>query len=161
MALYAISNTQAGSQQSLTSSYKTIVVLTAATATLRRAWFYEAEMGADGAPSNTDGPVVFQWSRQTAAGTATSATPNPLDAADGIAGTVAAVNATAEGTVTANSEILTIALNQRNSQRWIARDEKSALIIPATNLAGIAARAKSPVSSSYASTVIMSQHFAE
>lgn len=160
MALYAISNTQAGSQQNLASAYKTLVALTAATgaATLKRGWIYELEVGLDGAPNATDCAVTWQWSRQTAAGTSTSATPNPLDSADTAAGLVASVNFSAEGTITAASELLTLALNQRNSQRWIARDEKSALIIPATNLAGIAGRAKSPT---YAATAILSQHFAE
>lgn len=160
MALYSISNTLAGSQQNLSSSYKTLVALTAATgaATLKRGWIYEIEVGLDGAPNSTDCAVTWQWSRQTAAGTSTSATPNPLDSADTAAGLVGSVNFTAEGTITAASELLTLALNQRNSQRWIARDEKSSLIIPATNLAGIAGRAKSPT---YASTAIMSEHFAE
>lgn len=158
MALYAISNTQAGSQQNLSSSYKTLIALTAATATLRRAWLYEIEVGADGAPNSTDCAITWQWSRQTAAGTSTSATPNALDPADTAAGTVASVNFTAEGTITAASELLTLALNQRNSQRWIARDDRSALVVPATNLSGIAGRAKSPT---YTSTAILSQHFEE
>jgi hypothetical protein len=160
MALYSVSNTLAGSQQNLSSSYKTLVALTAATgaATLKRGWIYEIEVGLDGLPNSTDCAVVWQWSRQTAAGTSTSATPNPLDPADTAAGLVASVNFTAEGTVTSASELLTLALNQRNSQRWIARDDRSALVIPATNLAGIAGRAKS---STYASTAVMSQHFEE
>lgn len=161
MANYRVSNTQAGSQQSLTNSYKSIVILTAATATLRRAWIENVIVGADGAPSNTDGPLTFQFSRQTAAGTATSATPNLLDPADGVAGTVAAVNATAEGTVTAASEVLTITINQRNTQNWMARDDRARLVIPAVNLNGIAGRAKSPVTSSYSSTVTMDVEFAE
>lgn len=163
MALYGISNTQAGTQQNLATTYKTLVALTAATATLRRAWIYEVEVGTDSAPSAVDSPIVYQWSRQTAAGTATAATPNALDPADTAAGTVAAVNATAEGTITAASELLTLALNQRNSQRWIARDERSALVIPATNLAGIAGRAKSPLAatSGYAATAVLQMHFEE
>lgn len=160
MALYAISNTQAGSQQNLASTYKTLIALTAATgaATLKRGWIYELEVGLDGNPNATDCAAVWQWSRQTAAGTSTSATPNPLDPADTAAGLVASVNFTAEGTITAASELLTLALNQRNSQRWIARDDRSALVIPATNLAGIAGRVKS---STYTSTAVMSQHFEE
>lgn len=161
MAQYSISNTQAGTQQVMTSAYKTIVALTAATATLRRAFIYDIVAGTDGTPSGNDGPVVYQWSRQTAAGTSTSATPNPLDAADSAAGTVASVNFTAEGTITASSELLTMTLNQRNTQRWIARDDKSRLVVPATNLAGIAGRAKSTVVSGYASTVIVEQMFDE
>jgi hypothetical protein len=160
MALYSINNRLAGSQQNLTSTFKTIVALTAATgaATLKRGWIYEWEVGADGAPNSTDCAIVYDWSRQTAAGTSTSATPNPLDSADSAAGLVGSVNFTAEGTITAASSLMSVALNQRNSQRWIARDEKSALIVPATNLAGIAARALSPT---YASTVVVTEMFAE
>lgn len=158
MAQYSINNRLAGSQQNLSSSFKTIVALTAATASLRRAWIYEVEVGADGAPNATDCAIVYDWSRQTAAGTSTSATPNPLDTADTAAGTVGTVNFTAEGTITSASSLMSLALNQRNSQRWIARDDKSALIIPATNLAGIACRALSPT---YTSTVVATEMFAE
>lgn len=158
MALYSISNTMAGTQQAVATAYKTLVSLTAATASLRRAWIYEVDVGASAVPNATDCEIVWQWSRQTAAGTSTAGTPVPLDSADTAAGTVGSLNFTAEGTVTASSELLTLALNQRNSQRWIARDEKSALIIPATNLAGIACRAKS---STYTGTAVSSQMFAE
>jgi len=158
MALYSISNTMAGTQQTVAAAFKTLVSLTAATATLRRAWLYELEVGTSGQPAAVDCEVVWQWSRQTAAGTSTAGIPVPLDSADTAAGTVGSLNFTAEGTITAASELLTLALNQRNSQRWIARDEKSALIVPATNLAGIAGRVKS---SAYVSTAILSEHFAE
>ncbi len=160
MALYSTNNRLAGTQQALTTTFKTQMSLTAATgaATLKRGWIYEWEVGADGAPNATDCAIVYDWSRQTAAGTSTSATPNPLDSADTAAGLVCTVNFTAEGTITAASSLMSVALNQRNSQRWIARDEKSALIIPATNLAGIAARALSPT---YASTVVVTEMFAE
>jgi len=158
MALYSTNNTQAGSQQNLSSAYKTIVSLTAATgaATLKRGWIYEWEVGADGAPNASDTTIVWDWSRQSTLGTGTSATPSPLDLADSAAGLVATVNYTAEPTI--GVSLMTVALNQRNSQRWIARDEKSALIIPATNVAGIAGRAKSAI---YASTVVMTEMFAE
>lgn len=160
MALYSANNRLSGTQQNLTTTFKTIMTLTAATgaATLKRGWIYEWEVGADGTPNATDCAIVYDWSRQTAAGTATSATPNPLDSADTAAGLACNVNYTAEGTITAASSLASIALNQRNSQRWIARDEKSAMIIPATNLAGIAARALSPT---YASTVVVTQMHAE
>lgn len=160
MALYSSNNRLAGTQQALTTTFKTQMSLTAATgaATLKRGWIYEWEVGADGAPNATDCAIVYDWSRQTAAGTSTSATPNPLDSADTAAGLVCTVNFTAEPTITAASSLASIALNQRNSQRWIARDEKSAMIIPATNLAGIAARALSPT---YASTVVVTEMFAE
>lgn len=158
MAQYSINNRLAGTQQNLSTSYKTIVALTAATATLRRAFIYELEVGADGLPNATDCAIVYDLSLQTAAGTSTSATPVPLDQADTAAGTVGSVNFTAEGTITAASSRMSLALNQRNSQRWIARDDKSRLVIPATNLAGYACRA---LSSTYASTVLATLMFDE
>jgi hypothetical protein len=80
----------------------------------------------------------------TAAGTATSATPNPLDGADVAPGTIANVNYTAEPTVTANSSVLSYSLSQRNAKRWVARDSRAALVIPAVNLNGLVVRALSP-----------------
>lgn len=154
MALYAFSNLLAGSQQNLSSSFKTIWVVTAATGatTLRRGWIYEFEVGADAVPNSTDCAIVWDISAQTAAGTATAITPNPIDQGGGEAAALLtyAANATAEGTITASSSVFYLGLNQRASQRWIARDEKSAIIVAAVNLKGWAARAKS---SNFASTV--------
>lgn len=160
MALYAVNNRLTGAQQALTTTFKTQLALTAATgaATLKRGWIFEWEVGADGVPNAVDCAIIYDWSRQTAAGTSTAATPNPLDPADTAAGLVASVNFTAEGTITAASSLMAVALNQRNSQRWIARDEKSAMIIPAVNLAGIACRALSSV---YTGNALVNQHFAE
>lgn len=157
MALYSTSNQQAGSPQNLGTSYKTLLSLTAATATLRRAWLYEWMVGANDLPNAADCAIVWDWSRQSAAGSGGSAaTPSPLDSADVAAGTVSTVNVTGEPTI--GVSLMAVALNQRNSQRWIARDEKSALIIPATNLAGIACRAKS---TTYNSTVVATEMFSE
>lgn len=162
MALYAVSNQNAGSPQNLSSSYKTINVVTAATGatTLRRGWVYEFEVGADNVPNATDCPISWDISVQTAAGTATSVTPNPIDVGGGDAAALLtyATNATIEGTVTANSSVFYMGLNQRASQRVIFRDEKSSLIVPAVNLKGLAMRAKSP---NYASTVGWQFYIAE
>jgi len=147
MALYAVSNTNAGTPQALTTTYKTLLSITAATGatTLRRGWMYEFEIGATAVPNSTDCAIQWDVSVQTAAGTSTSTTPNPLDIGGGDAAALLtyAVNYTAEGTVTAGSSLFNIGLNQRASQRWIARDEKSAIIIPAVNLKGVACRALS------------------
>lgn len=154
MALYAFSNQLGGTPQNLSSSYKTICLVTAATGatTLRRGWVYEMEIGADNIPNSTDCAISWDVSVQTAAGTTTSITPNSLDTGGGDAAALLtyAANATAEGTITANSSLFYLGLNQRAAQRWIARDEKSALIVAAVNLKGLALRAKS---TNYASTV--------
>lgn len=154
MALYAFNNQLGGTPQNLSSSFKSILIAVAATgaATLRRGWIYEFEVGADNVPNSTDCAISWDVSVQTAAGTATSITPQPVDVGGGDAAAqlTYTANATVEGTITSNSSLFYLGLNQRASQRWIARDEKSALIIPAVNAKGLALRAKS---TNYASTV--------
>jgi hypothetical protein len=162
MARYAASNQLGGSEQNLGSSYKTLVVVTAATGatTLRRGWIDEVVVGADGNANSTDTQIVWDWSVQTAAGTATSITPNPTpDGSDAAALLTYAANATAEGTITANSSLLAFPTNQRQSQRIAYADFRlSPLIIPAVNLKGIAARAKS---TTYASTTVLQEYVVE
>ena len=155
MPLYSTSNLQAGSQQSLTATAATQVSITAATgtATLVRAHIYEVEVGADGAPNATDCAIIYDWVRQSTLGTGSTATPSPLDLADAAAGPISTVNYTVEPST--GVSLMAIALNQQNSQRWIAK-EGSELIIPATNEAGIAGRARSPT---YASTVVVTEFF--
>jgi hypothetical protein len=140
MAKYATSNELAGTKQVLTTTYKTQLALTAATATLTRAMIYDIMIGVPGTPA--DNYVEWDISRQTAAGTSTALTPNPLDGSIRAAGTVGSGNFTAEGTITATSSVFYIAVNQRASYRWVCAPG-SELVIPATNLAGLALRAKS------------------
>jgi hypothetical protein len=156
MAQYSTNNRQAGAQQNMTAAFKTLLQLSAATATLRRSWMYEVEVGADGVPNVNDCAIVWDFSRSSTIGSATPATPSPLDLADPASGTVCNVNHTVEPTI--GVSLMSLALNQRNSQRWVARDDKAALIVPATNLAGISARA---LSSAYTSTGVITGMFAE
>jgi hypothetical protein len=154
MATYTISNQNAGTPQSLSSSFKTILLVTAATGatTLRRGWIMEWEIGATDVPNATDCPIVWDMSEQTAAGTITALTPrfNDLGGGDAAALLTYGANATAEGTVTASSQGWGLALNQRASYRIQMRDERNSMIVPAVNLKGWAMRAKSP---NYGSTV--------
>src|SRR5882762_4016894 len=159
MALYSINNKQAGTQQALAASPgKTLINLTALTgaATLKRGWIYECEIGADGAPNATDCAITWEFMRNTSVGTGSAATPSPLDLADAAAGLVGTVNHTVEPAL--GVSLLAIALNQRNSQRWIARDEKSSLIVPAVTINGIGLRAYSPT---YAATGVATMFFTE
>lgn len=159
MALYATSNKLGGTQQVLAASPgKTLVNITALTgaATLKRGWIYEWEVGADGAPNATDCAITWEFIRNSTVGTGTAVTPSPLDTADTAAGLVATANHTAEPTM--GVSLMAVALNQRNSQRWIARDEKSAMIIPATTVNGVGCRAYSPT---YASTGVVTVFHAE
>ena len=149
MANYSISNTLAGTQQALSTAYKTLTSVTSSSVTqARRGQIYDVMVGTDGTPA--DNALVFDISRQTAVGTATAATPTALNPADAAMLGVAAVNYTAEGTITAASSVLSIAVNQRASYRWVAAPG-SELVYPATTANGFALRAKSPA---YASTAV-------
>lgn len=154
MAVYTITNQNAGTPQNLSSSFKTINAITAATGatTLRRGWLMEWEIGASDVPNATDCPINWDISEQTAAGTSTSLAPrfNDLGGGDAAALLVYSTNFTIEGTVTASSQGWGLPLNQRASYRVQMRDEFHSMIVPAVNLKGWAMRAKSP---NYASTV--------
>jgi hypothetical protein len=142
MARYHVDNRMAGTQQNLGTGYKTLAAITAATATLCRGRAVALSIGADGAPNATDCQIVYAVQRQTAAGTSTAATPNPIVPGDVASRSVAAVNFTAEGTYTL--PIWVRALNQRASMQWVAQDTDAMLLWPATNLAGLALMALSP-----------------
>ncbi len=154
MALYVISNQNGGTPQNLGTSYKTILGENAATGatTLRRSWLLEWEVGADGARQTTSIAVAWSIDVMTAAGTATSITPQPNDIGGGDAAALAVYNAnyTAEPTVTASSNLWYLPLDQQASYRVQMRDLVSAVIGPAVNLKGWVCRAKS---ATYASTV--------
>lgn len=153
MARYALNNLLAGSQQNLSSAYKTICYNVAATGatTLRRGWWDEVDMGADGSPNSTDCAIAWSIDRTTADGTGTSATAAPTETNDAAALLTYKVNYTAEPTVTSATSLLPLAMNQRQNARWKVFDLAQALVIPATNLAGLVMRAKSPT---FASTVV-------
>lgn len=156
MAKYALANTQ-GTPSATTTTYKTQLDLTAATGatTLRRGWLYDIMFGADGSPSDT--AFVYKIDRQTSTGTRTAATPAPLDAADAAALITAGVVTTIEPIVTAATQLIEIAVNQRASYRWVAAPGGE-LVIPATNVAGLGARSKSATGTS---TVTVETHFWE
>lgn len=141
MANFAVSNINTGTQQAMTSTYKTLTAVTAASGVaLRRIKVYDLLMGTNGTPA--DNYMEYDLSRQTGAGTSTATTPNPLDPADAAAVTIGANNFTAEGTITAASSVFYVGVNQRASYRWVAAPG-SEFVGPATNLAGFAFRARS------------------
>lgn len=142
MARYHVDNRFAGTQQNLGSTFKTLATVTALTATLCRGRAVGVTIGADGAPNATDCQIVYAIQRQTVAGTATAATPNPLIPGDVASRSGAFVNYTIEGTYTL--VIWSRALNQRASMQWTAPDTDAALAWPATNVAGLALMALSP-----------------
>lgn len=145
MANYSISNTLGGTQQAMAAAYKTLVAVNSS-ATVRRTRIYEVMVGANGTPA--DNSLEFDLSRITAAGTATSIAPVPLDSADAAAQSQAFANYTAEPTVTGNSSLLYFGQNMRATVRWVAAPG-SEIVTPATNLAGVALRCRA---ASYTST---------
>src|SRR5262245_18723825 len=121
MAAFNTSNLIGGTQQSLSSTYKSIVSLSAATATLTSAAIVEFTFSTDTTPA--DNAIVWDVSRITAitSGTGnTTLTPLPTDIGKRAAGTVSCGNFTSEPTVTSNSTAFTMGLNQRASFRWVA-----------------------------------------
>jgi hypothetical protein len=157
MAKFVVTNNLGGTQQAMTTSYKTLIALTCQTTPLERFRIYEIMIGTNGAPA--DNYIEYDVSLQTAAGTATAVTPRSLDPSDqGTNSTVCVANATAEGTITAASSVLYIAMNQRASLIWRATSPDEMLIAPAVNLAGFAIRARS---GAYTGTVTATVKFIE
>jgi hypothetical protein len=157
MAKFVATNSLGGTQQAMGAAYKTLIAITAQTATLGRFRIYEIILGTNGTPA--DNYIEYDVSLQTAAGTATVVTPRSLDPSDqGTNGSLCVANATAEGTITAASSVLYFAANQRATYIWRAQNPDEMLIGPAVNLAGYAIRARSAV---YTGTVTATVKFVE
>lgn len=156
MARYAVNNALAGTQQNMTTAFKTMIAMFSS-ATVRRGKLYDVAWGVNGTP--VDSAIEIDISRMTADGTATSATSLPLDPADGAALTTTKVNYTAEPTVTAASALADLPSNVRASYRWVAFPGGE-LVWPATAAAGLVIRAKNPPAS-YTSTVGVMAHYEE
>lgn len=159
MAKYMLCNNDItiNSQQNLTTSYKTLLSLTSLTGatTLRRVWIYDIMVGTDGTPA--DNAVNWTVNRQTTASTGTAHTPAQQDNADAAPLIVGTVNYTIEPTVTDQTGLVQLGVNQRASYRWVAYPGGE-LIVPATTTNGIGVRAKSPA---YTSTATACVHFWE
>lgn len=144
-------------QATLTTTYKTVGIATAAASAPRRGRLYDLLLGASAAPNATDCNLQLDVSRQTAAGTTTSVTPVALDPADVNFTTLGGSNATVEGTITASTSLLNFGFNQRAAYRWVASD-KGELVWPATASVGLALRCLSPTyASSVAATLLVDE----
>ncbi len=110
----------------------------------RRLKFYDLIFGSEGSPA--DNAFLYQVARITAAGTSTGVTPTALDA-DAATESDAGENHTIEPTYTANLILLSIALNQRATFRWVAAPGGE-LVGPATASNGLGF--KTPTSSAVA-----------
>ena len=142
MANFVISNstTTAGTQQAMTTTYKTLVSIVGAESAPRRGKIYDLLVGTNGTPADN----YMEWivSRVTVPSTGTVVTPLPLDAADAATLAKIVANSTTEGTVTAGSDLFYVGVNQRASYRWVAAPG-SELVWPATSCAGFVLRARS------------------
>lgn len=96
----------------------------------RRVALYDLVVGSEATPADN----VFKWllSRCTTAGTGSAVTPQALDPANPSGGVTVTANEshTVNPTITTNSQLLSIPLNQRATFRWVAAPD-SELIIPA------------------------------
>ncbi len=159
MARYNLANNDIAinSQQNMTTTYKSLVQINAATGatTLRRGWIYDISVGVDGTPADN----VMNWivNRNSTQGTGTTHVPAPLDGGDAACLLAGRVNHTIEPTVTDQTGLLQVACNQRASYRWVAAPGGE-FIVPAVDVNGIGVRAKSPA---YASTATASMSFWE
>jgi hypothetical protein len=152
---YAASNLLAGTQQAMTTTFKTLLDLVASSGTsLQRFKVHEFVFGTDGTPA--DNSYTFDVSRCTDEGTGTTVTPNKLDLADGAFLGLGKANHTVEPTVTATSSLWSSGFNQRASHRFVAFPGQE-LVAPATNVAGFVFRFKSP---SYTGTATVQAEFA-
>lgn len=159
MAKYSITNgssSNAGTQQATAATYVgSLLGLTGANAAPRRIKIYDVLIGTNGVPA--DNFMEWDISRITAASTATSATPQPLDQADAASLTTTTVNSSTFGTITANSNVFYVGVNQRASYRWVAAPGGE-LVSPATSSAGFQLRTRS---GGYTGTATGTLHFEE
>lgn len=157
MPNYIVNNDFAGTKQAVSGSYKTLINLSAATATLKRFRIYDLLIGTNGTPA--DNSTEWTCNRSTAVGTSTAGTPLALDPADVASGTVCGLNSTVEPTYTALTQaVFYIAVNQRASYRWVAAPG-SELVCAATNLNGITTSVKS--ASGYTGTASATNYYNE
>jgi hypothetical protein len=161
MALYSVSNLEAGTQQAFAASPgKSLVLISAATATLKRLKLFDFSIGPDSQPNATDCSIDWDLSRfTTSVGTGTSGTANPYDPADAASGAVVTLNNTAEPTYSAAGaglSLWSIGLNQRNSYRWACAPGFE-YVVPAVNLNGLGLRAKN--SATYTGTGVATMHW--
>ncbi|MCC6419933.1 MAG: hypothetical protein IT429_16990 [Gemmataceae bacterium] len=140
-------------EQAVASPTDTCLGLTGGTTV--RPLVYDLLIGSAATPA--DNAIEWYIQRSTAAGTATSVTPQPLDSGDPAATTAAGEDHTAEPTYTSNAILWRLALNQRASHRWVA-DPDGGLLVPATSNNGLGLY---PVHASFTGLVSATMHFQE
>lgn len=126
--------------QAVSSTYKTMIQLLAATTGLKRNKWFDIIVSMSGTPADQN--MEWDVARATAVATGVASVPVALDPADAACSATAIINATGEGTVTANSTLLYMPGNIRATLRWVAAPG-SELVGPATNAAGLSLRTRS------------------
>ncbi len=139
--------------QAVASATDSVLGLTSAT-TIRPA-IYDIIFGSSATPA--DNALNWLLQRYTAAGTATSVTPQPLDPDDPAALASGGENHTAEPTYTSNAILLNISANQRSTQRFVSAPGGE-LKCPATAANGLGLQ---PVHSSFTGSVESTIHHEE
>lgn len=144
MANFSITNSTVsgggGTQQAVASTPKTLIGTYGSTTAPVRGKVYDLLIGTNGTPA--DNTTEWDIPRATTSVGGTVATPQALDPADAASTSVITVNSTTEGTITANSDVFYVGVNQRASYRWVA-SPGSELIWPATASNGLVLRVKS------------------
>ena len=112
----------------------TTSILGLTSATTVRPRIFDLIMGSDATPADNAAKYVLQ--RYTAAGTATSVTPQAIDPGDPAALASAGKAHTVEPTYTASAIMLHWAQNQRATFRWVAAP-MSEIVLPATAANGV------------------------
>ena len=159
MPNYAVSNSTVtgggGTQQTLTTTYKTLLTCVSSFTAPRRGKIYDVLIGTNITPA--DNYMEYDICRTTGTTSGGTAYTAPqLDSADAAASTYVTVNSTTEGTITANSDLFYVGVNQRASYRWVAAPG-SELVWPATSSNGLVLRAKSGGSVTATGNVLFSE----
>src|SRR5262245_18430601 len=155
--LYGANNRLGGTQQSLTTTHKTLVAITSSATGTRRGAVVDFSFGTDSTPNATHCTVVYNLVRITTSGAATSVTPNPNDNSAVAANALVNINHTTEPTSVAAGSLFQIAINQRASQRIVCRDDQH-FMWAATSHTGLGLGAFSPV---YAAQALAQVYFYE
>lgn len=126
----------AGYSNATNTASTTVPMFTITGAATFRARIYDFISGSDAAPADNAGKFSFR--RISSNGTtSTTVTPNALDPGDPASLAVYTTAWSVNPTITANSDLLQIAHNQRGTFRWVA-SPGGELVIPATSGAGLA-----------------------
>lgn len=145
MAKFAASNSTAGTQQAMATTYGAGLVQvycsTTGTAGLtRRGKIYDILIGTNGTPADN----YIEWAVQRITSPSTSAlgTAVSLDLADTGFASGVVVNSTTAPTVSSSLYTFYVGVNQRASYRWVAAPG-SEMVWPATSSAGFVLQARS------------------